>query len=162
MLVSIHSRFEGRPAGQVCALAPTGYRRGVQVPQFPQAALAGQGTRPLLFPYAQISAVARQGLPVLAVPRGRACWCTSVPAAATRMRIYFPPWPSPLLRAQGRWQHMPCLGASLAAGGEGSVRQLDGHPAWKPAQGNGRRKAFMVLKAEVLSSLFLTKQSLLG
>lgn len=112
MLVSIHGRFEGRQARQVCssatgcALAPTGYRWGTRVPQFPQAALAGQGTRSLLFPYAQISAIARQGLPALAAPHGRACWCTSASAAATRTRICFPPWPFPLLRAQGRWQHM--------------------------------------------------------
>lgn len=41
-----------------------------------------------------------------------------------------------------------------------ALQQLDGHPAWEPAQKDGRRKAFMALLAEG-RNVFLPKWLLL-
>lgn len=87
-----------------------------------------------------------QRLPTLAVPRGRACRGTSVPDVATRMgRFLFPSLAFPT--ALGKWQHMALPEAS-------ALRQLDSHPAWKPAQRDRRRKAFVALTTEGRSASF--------
>lgn len=187
VLVSIHGRLEGRSAGQVCFLrhrltpglcsatdgVPSGHVDPIMSPTSP----GGQGTESLPFPYTRISAVVRRARPCQPSTAARVAdaGCTlwqSLPGHQRSCRGHENGEVSVSLlglpRCPGHWANgstWPRRGASRAAGGERSVQQLDGHPAWKPAQRDRRRKAFMALTTEGRSAsffFFLVKQLLLG
>lgn len=69
-------------------------------------------------------------------------------AMATRKFLFFPSLA--FLAALGTWQHIVAAWLPEAS----AVQQLDGHPAWEPAQKDGRRKAFMALVTEGRNALF--------
>ena len=92
---------------------------------------------------------------MLAAPCGRACPGTRVPAVATRMgRLLFPSLAFPAALGTGQMAAHGPASVPARLPEASALQQLDGHPAWKPAQRGGRRKAFVALTTEGRSALF--------
>ena len=186
VLVSIHGRLEGWPAGQVCFLhhgltpgrcsGTDGVPSRHVDPTISPASPGGEGNRVpavSVHPYLCHSE-ARTSLPAQHCHKDCRCWLhrAAEPAQAPEFLPWpqewggfcFPPWPSPLPWASGKWQHM-----ALPRCQPGCWRRVL-CSSWTVTQpgnqhrGAGGGKAFVALttEAEVLCFLFLTKQLLLG
>lgn len=119
VLVSIHGRLEGRPAGQICflhrALTPalcSGHHWGPIRAQgsdtCPSKPWRGREQGPCLPHTGPCQPGAAARIADAGCACGRACRGTSAPATEWG-GFYFPPWPSPLPWASGRWWHVALL-----------------------------------------------------